>query len=117
MGSAVVRIGDKCSGHGGFPPAAFSTGGTTSVFVNGKPLVRSYTATLSGDSRDAHSYGNDTHHAHVNASEGSSTVLVEGYHVVRVGDHLSWSNPPDSDSNSHTCTSQCAQGSGDVFCG
>ena len=115
---AVVRIGDKCSGHGGFAPAAFSNGGTTTVTVNGRGCVRPRISDAkAGDSRDAHTYETETHHAHVEASEASSTVFAEGYPLVRVGDHLSWRNPPDSDSGTHACSSFAAQGSGNVFCG
>jgi uncharacterized Zn-binding protein involved in type VI secretion len=117
MGAAATRIGDKCSGHGNFPPAPWSHGSTT-VFINGLGAVRSHvSADLPGDSRDTHTNGSDTHHAHVDAGDASTTVYVEGRPLVRIGDHLTWSNPPDSDSGTHSCTSFVAIGSGNVFCG
>ena len=103
--AAVVRIGDQCSGHGGFAPASF-TAGSGNVFVNGTGVVRE------GDLRADHSYGSSDHASVVQAGDGSNSVKVNGKGLVRVGDHISLHVSGNSD-----CSSFAAQGSGNVFAG
>lgn len=99
--AAIVRIGDKCSGHGGFAPEAF-TAGSGDVKVNGIGVVRE------GDLRATHSSGNSNHDSSVKIGDGSSTVKANGKGLVRVGDHVSGNS---------ACSSFAAQGSGNVFAG
>lgn len=92
---SITRIGDKCSGHGCFPPRS-STSGSGDVFVNGIGAHRV------GDSWAVHCCGPSCHDS-VMAS-GSSTVFVNGKAVARIGDNVA-------------CGSVSAQGSGNVFAG
>lgn len=93
---AVVRLGDLCSGHGGFPPRP-NDSASTDVFVNGKGVHRV------GDHWVIHCDATPICHDGVEAT-GSTTVFVNGRGVARVGDSIS-------------CGSVCAQGSPDVFAG
>lgn len=91
MGKPVVRLADKCTGHGPCPPRP-NNEGSEDVFVNGRPAHRV------GD-------GWETHCTHGgNLAEGSATVIVNGRGLARIGD------PVD-------CGSDCAEGSEDVFAG
>ena len=92
---AVVRLGDKCSGHGCFPSRE-NTEGSPNVFVNGKPVHRV------GDSWATHCCGIPCHSGV--ASSGSSTVFVNGKPICRIGDNVS-------------CGSKMAEGSPNVFVG
>lgn len=92
---AVTRLGDPCTGHGGFPPRA-STSAAGTVFVNGIPVHRV------GDAWATHCCGSSCHSGSL--SVGSATVFAEGQGVGRIGD------PVD-------CGSAVAVGSGNVFCG
>lgn len=92
--SAVVRLGDLCTGHGCFPsrPNVAASG---DVFVNGRGAHRV------GDAWAAHCCG--VCHASVLAA-GSGTVFVNGLALARIGDPVA-------------CGSACLTGSGDVFAG
>lgn len=92
---AVSRLGDTCTGHGCFPPRA-STGGSGSVFINGKPAHRQ------GDGWAVHSCG-DSHHASQLAG-GSASVRANGLPLARIGDPIA-------------CGSAVAVGSDNVFAG
>lgn len=93
---AVTRLGDRCTGHGCWPPR-HSTSAAASVFVNGIAVHRV------GDDWAPHGCSVCPPHASV-LSEGSSTVFAEGKGVGRVGDPVA-------------CGSRVAQGSLNVFAG
>lgn len=93
---AVTRQGDRCTGHGSFPPRN-STEGSGDVYVNGKAAHRQ------GDGWATHCNAQPTCHDGALAS-GSGTVFVNGKPLGRIGD------PVD-------CGSNVASGSGDVFAG
>lgn len=90
----VVRLGDKCTGHGGFPPRPSITG-SANVFINNKPAV------TVGDSWAVHCSASC--HSGVTAA-GSSTVFVNGKPLMRIGDAVN-------------CGSMAAEGSTDVISG
>ncbi|EGR0158867.1 PaaR repeat-containing protein [Vibrio cholerae] len=94
---AVTRQGDSCTGHGCWPPRP-STGGSSDVFCNGKPVHRQ------GDGWAAHTCPSipETHASSLAA--GSSTVFVNGKAIGRVGDPVG-------------CGSSVASGSDNVFAG
>lgn len=92
---AVCRLGDVCSGHGGFPPRP-CTEGSPDVFINGRPAHRK------GDAWAGH-YDGDSAHDSVLAG-GSATVFVNGRPLGRIGDPVA-------------CGSTVAEGSMDVFAG
>lgn len=98
---AVVRKGDSCSGHGGWPSRQ-STSGSPNVLFNGIPAVRSgdswanhckWISTTDGGYWSCHSGTTTT---------GSSKVLVNGKPLMRVGDSVN-------------CGSRASQGSPNVF--
>lgn len=91
----VTRLGDSCTGHGGFKPRACDQG-SPNVFVNGKPLHRV------GDHWPRHEKGKAGHDAITTG--GSSTVFCNGKPVARISDSVG-------------CGSIIAQGSTNVFCG
>jgi uncharacterized Zn-binding protein involved in type VI secretion len=93
---AVTRKGDTCTGHGNYPSRS-STGGSGSVYANGKPVHRQ------GDGWSVHCNPVPICHGG-NLATGSSTVFVEGKQIGRIGD------PVD-------CGSSVASGSGNVFAG
>lgn len=93
---AVTRKGDSCSGHGDFPPRP-STGGSSTVFVNGKPVHRQ------GDAWAVHCNPLNVCHGG-SLSAGSGTVFVEGKEIGRIGDPVG-------------CGSSVTSGSDDVFAG
>ncbi len=92
---AVARLGDKCSGHGCFPPRA-NDSASSDVFVNGIGAHRV------GDTWVEHTCNKKTHDSTL--SVGSSTVFVNGKAVGRIGDDVA-------------CGSVIAQGSPNVFSG
>ncbi|MCX8016447.1 MULTISPECIES: PAAR domain-containing protein [Tepidimonas] len=92
---AITRLGDRCSGHGCFPPRP-SVSGASSVFVNGRAAHRA------GDAWAVHCCGPSCHASVL--AQGSSTVFAEGQPIGRVGDPVA-------------CGSTVAAGSPDVFAG
>lgn len=93
---SVSRLGDKCSGHGCFPPRPNSSA-SGNVFTNGIPTHRQ------SDSWLPHCCPNNGCHGSV-TSAGSSSVYVNGLQIARIGDPVA-------------CGSVIAQGSGNVFAG
>lgn len=97
MGSAVVRLGDICTGHGCWPPRPNSEA-SGDVFANDLGVHRV------GDGWEPHTCPSIPEtHGSVQAS-GSSTVFVNGKAVARIGDSVA-------------CGSSNATGSPDVFIG
>lgn len=97
MGSAVVRLGDICTGHGCWPQRANSSA-SGNVFVNGLGVHRV------GDSWLPHTCPSIPEtHSSIQAT-GSGSVFVNGKAVARVGDSIA-------------CGSSNATGSGNVFAG
>jgi len=92
---AVCRLGDGCTGHGGFPPRVNDVG-SGNVNANGIPVHRS------GDHWVTHCSGIPCHDSSLAA--GSGTVKVNGMDCGRVGDPIG-------------CGSTVAAGSGNVFAG
>lgn len=92
---AICRLGDSCTGHGGFPPRPNITS-CQSVFANNIRVHRV------GDAWAVHCSKKKCHPG-VTAS-GSNSVFVEGKQVARIGDPLN-------------CGSRIASGSRDVFVG
>jgi uncharacterized Zn-binding protein involved in type VI secretion len=90
----IVRLGDYCSGHDGWPPRPNIEASET-VFVNGLGVHRL------GDQWAIHC--NDSCHSGV-ASSSSLTVFCNSKGVCRVGDSVS-------------CGSTMAEGSTDTFAG
>jgi uncharacterized Zn-binding protein involved in type VI secretion len=91
---AVTRLGDLCTGHGGWPPRP-NNQASPDVFVNNIAVHRQ------GDSWAIHC--NSSCHGGVTSS-GSSTVFVNNKQIARIGDPVS-------------CGSTIAQGSPNVFAG
>jgi uncharacterized Zn-binding protein involved in type VI secretion len=76
---AVVRLSDRCTGHGCFPPRPNSQG-SPDTFVNGMAVHRQ------GDSWAVHCCKK----CHVGSqSNGSPNTFVNGKAVARVGDSVS----------------------------
>lgn len=96
MSLPMSSLGDRCTGHGNFPPRP-STSGSSNVFINGKPALRV------GDSFAPHAPPNVTPHGG-SVSVGSSTVSINGRGAARIGDPVS-------------CGSAVAEGSADVSVG
>lgn len=92
---SVTRLGDKCTGHGCFPPRA-NDEASGDVFVNGIGVHRV------GDHWVTHCCGPSCHDS--TAASGSGTVFANGKAVMRIGDSVA-------------CGSAVAQGSGNVFAG
>ena len=90
---AVVRLGDVCTGHDGFPPRK-NISASTNVFINGLGVHRV------GDAWEQHC-SNSSCHTAVQAT-GSPNVFINGQPVARVGDSIS-------------CGSSNATGSPNVF--
>ncbi|PWC09492.1 type VI secretion system PAAR protein [Brenneria roseae subsp. americana] len=74
MGNAV-KIGDKDTGHGSYPPTSVTAGSST-VKVDGLPLARQ------GDPLAPHGHSR-------NIISGSSSVFVDGKPAARTGDGIS----------------------------
>lgn len=96
MGQAVCRLGDSCTGHGGFPPRV-NVEGSDNVFVNGIAAHRL------GDAWIVHCDPTPTCHGST-LGEGSSSVYVNGLALGRIGDAI-------------VCGSTVAEGSDNVFAG
>lgn len=94
MGTGVVRLGDRCSGHGCWPSRPNDMA-SADVLVNGRGWHRL------GDHWATHCC--KSCHDGVAAS-GSRSVFVNGRPACRIGDGVS-------------CGSTMVEGSGDVFCG
>ena len=95
MSRGISRLGDLCTGHGGYPPRQ-SIEASTDVFANKLGIVRV------GDKFAIHC---DHHECHDGTqSDGSSSVYVNGKKVARIDDDID-------------CGSKNLEGSGDVFCG
>ena len=92
---AVSRLGDRCTGHGCFPPRP-STGSSSDVYANNILVHRQ------SDSWATHCCGPSCHAS--NLASGSSTVYVNNLQLARIGDPVA-------------CGSIVAQGSPNVFCG
>lgn len=92
---SVTRLGDKCSGHGCFPPRV-NDQASSDVFVNGIGAHRQ------GDHWVTHCCGNSCHDSSL--AKGSSTVFVNGKQLSRIGDPVA-------------CGSAVAQGSNNVYAG
>jgi uncharacterized Zn-binding protein involved in type VI secretion len=92
---SISRLGDKCTGHGCFPPRV-NDEASGDVFVNGIGVHRV------GDHWVVHVCGTSSHDS--TASSGSGTVFANGKAVMRIGDSVA-------------CGSAVAQGSGNVFAG
>lgn len=90
----IVRLGDKCSGHNGFPPRP-NNQASSNVFVNNLGVHRV------GDSWETHC--NNSCHSGI-ASSGSSTVFCNSKGVCRIGDSVS-------------CGSTMVEGSTNTFAG
>ena len=91
---AVTRLGDKCTGHDGYPPRPSITA-SSNVRANGKGIV------TVGDGYDKHC--KKSCHTGV-LSSGSGSVKVNGKPVGRTGDDIS-------------CGSKVGEGSPNVRCG
>jgi len=95
MSLGVVRLGDQCSGHGGFPSRPNQTA-AINVYANGIPVHRL------GDYWPTHCDGHSCHDGYLLTA--STTVFANGVGVARVGDEVS-------------CGSHCQVGSANVFAG
>ena len=89
----IVRLGDKCSGHGCFPSRPCIEA-SENVFVNGRGAHRL------GDAWASHCCGPICHGG--SAAGGSENVFVNGKPVCRIGDPVS-------------CGSTMVEGSENVF--
>lgn len=92
--AGVVRLGDKCTGHDGYPPRSNITA-SPNVFINGKGVHRQ------GDKWAVHC--KKSCHDGV-LVRGSSTVFVNGKQIARKGDPIN-------------CGSRTKECSSDVFSG
>lgn len=92
---AVTRLGDRCTGHGAFPPRV-NNSASGDVFVNGIGAHRM------GDGWAVHCAGSSCHASTLD--NGSGTVFVNGKPLARIGDPIA-------------CGSAIAEGSSDVFAG
>jgi uncharacterized Zn-binding protein involved in type VI secretion len=92
---AIARLGDKCTGHNGYPARA-NDAASDNVFVNNKGVHRQ------DDHWVTHCYHNSCHDSKLSA--GSGTVFVNNKQCGRVGDSIA-------------CGSSIAQGSSNVFSG
>lgn len=92
----VARLGDKCSGHGGWP-ARVNDSASPNVFVNNKAVHRK------GDHWVTHCDPHPVCHDSTLQS-GSSKVFINNKDCGRIGDPVA-------------CGSVIAEGSGNVFAG
>lgn len=90
---AITRVGDLCTGHGGYPPRA-ATSGSPDAFCNGKAVVRV------GDAYAVHCSSGSCHPGV--ASSGSPDIFCNGKPVMLIGHAIN-------------CGSKVAQGSPDAF--
>jgi uncharacterized Zn-binding protein involved in type VI secretion len=91
---AIVKLGNICSGHNGFPPRP-NVGASGDIFMENLGTVRV------GDPFAVHCKPSFGCHSGVEAS-GSPNVYANNRPVARVGDAIS-------------CGSVCAQGASTVF--
>mgnify|MGYP006277978817 CR=1 FL=1 len=91
----LVRLGDYCSGHDGYPPRP-GIEASNNVFINGRGVHRR------GDRWDTHCNSHNCHGGYL--MEGSSTIFINGIPAGQVGDRIS-------------CGSTASNGSGNVFGG
>jgi len=91
---AATRLGDYCTGHGGWPPRP-NIEGSDNVFINGRPAHRV------GDAWAIHCDHDDDCHGSV-LLDGSLAVYVNGRALGRIGDPVA-------------CGSRVATGSPNVF--
>lgn len=94
--SGITVLGDKCTGHGDFPPRN-NIAASSDVKIGGKGVVRE------GDAWATHCNSAPVCHGGA-VVKGSGTVKVNGKGVVRIGDGLD-------------CGSASAVGSGSVKAG
>lgn len=92
---SVTRLGDKCTGHGGFPPRANDS-------ASGDVFVNNIAAHRVGDHWVTHCSGPVCHDS--TAAAGSGTVFVNNKPLARIGDAIA-------------CGSSIAGGSDNVFAG
>lgn len=92
---AVTRLGDKCAGHGSYPPRP-SISASTKVLASGKGVV------CVGDSYAVHCSGPSCHPG--KAQQGSPKVFASSKQKMRIGDSID-------------CGSKVAEGSSKVFIG
>ena len=92
---AATRLGDRCTGHGCWPPRP-STGASATVFINGIGAHRQ------SDGWATHCCGLACHASTL--AQGSASVFVDGRALGRIGDPVA-------------CGSRVAQGSSNVFAG
>ncbi len=90
---AAGRLGDQCTGHGGFPPRP-STSAQSLVKVNGIPLL------VVGSTFASHKSGKKSHGGTLAA--GSTLAKIDGVPLARIGDPVA-------------CGSALAEGSDFVF--
>jgi len=93
----VARLGDTCTGHGGWPPRPIVSA-SSNVFANNTAIARQ------SDALAAHTNPAipETHSGTV--AGGSATVFVNGLPVARIGDSVA-------------CGGSIASGSGNVSAG
>lgn len=89
------RLGDRCSGHGCFPPR-INTSASYNVLVNGLGWHRY------GDTWESHCCGKHCHGGVLD--NGSNSVFINGKRAGRIGDAIS-------------CGSVIINGSNNVFVG
>lgn len=92
---AVTRLGDFCTGHGGWSPRP-NIEGSDDVFVNGLPVHRE------GDAWAVHCHDDNCHGSVL--AKGSPSVFVNGHPIGRIDDPVQ-------------CGSRVAEGSPNVFAG
>ena len=92
---AVCRIGDRCSGHGCFPPRV-NDEGSSSVFANAIGVHRR------GDHWVTHCCGSSCHDSSL--ARGSTTVYANGIQLGRIADPVA-------------CGSAVIEGSPNVYAG
>jgi len=82
---AVSRIGDKSTGHGGFPPTSMITTPISKTYFNGK-----FAGVVSPNCKfAAHSQGITTHNSDIRyPNSGASKTSIEGFKAARIGDNL-----------------------------
>ena len=95
MSRSVCRLGDRCSGHGCFPPRT-NIQASGNVFANGIGVHRK------SDGWGIHCCDDSCHAS--NLAKGSSTVFANGLDLGRIGDPVA-------------CGSAVVEGSRNVFSG
>lgn len=82
----IALIGDKSTGHGGFPPTAMISSPITKTKINGK-----FPGVVDASCKFAeHRLGKAVHPEHIRyPTSGSGKTKIEGYEIARIGDPLS----------------------------